>query len=380
MPVRVFFRKQSHILFRLTAPVNRVAATMPRLVLPIILMLTYASCVGWGTFWVIDGDGSGYRLIADTGQTTCAASASGNGAMTACGGVPVTGQDGHFVNIPNARSFSGPTAFGATTNRTTRDNLTGLVWKTCAEGYTDPSCTGGASSFDWSSAPAACSALNASAYAGITNWRLPSIEELQSIAYYAAANPFIEQAYFTAADSGSYWSSTTSAANSLNAWYFTFNSGWADTQLKTTGTTRVRCVSGTKLSASVYRDNADGTVSDLTTKLRWQKCNAGLGGQGCTGTLSNLNWSNAIAYCQGLSLASRSWRLPNVNELTSLVDYSVTAPPINAIFPNTEQNLHWTSTSDSTGGNAVNMSFLVGFHGNADKNASTLPIRCVATE
>lgn len=61
-------------------------------------------------------------MISDTGQTSCYTNA---GAITPCTG---TGQDGEFSNIPNVRSFTGPTQHSVyTTDYTTLDNLRGLV-------------------------------------------------------------------------------------------------------------------------------------------------------------------------------------------------------------------------------------------------------------
>lgn len=67
--------------------------------------------------------------IADTGQTTCYNTA---GTVIACGDATWPSQDADFANTPNARSFTGPTASGS--DYTTKDNVTGLVWKSCSEG------------------------------------------------------------------------------------------------------------------------------------------------------------------------------------------------------------------------------------------------------
>ena len=95
-------------------------------------------------------------------------------------------------------------------------------------------------------------------------------------------------------------------------------------------------------------DNKDGTVLDKKTNLTWQKCSAGLNNDAtCTGTASTYTWTNTISYCTGLSLAGKNWRLPNVNELKSIADYSLaTSPAINTtIFPATVVNFYWSSTS-----------------------------------
>jgi hypothetical protein len=58
-------------------------------------------------------------------------------------------------------------------------------------------------------------------------------------------------------------------------------------------------------------DNGNGTVTDTGSGLMWQKATA-------PGTYT---WQAALSYCENLSLAGHSdWRLPNRNELESLVD------------------------------------------------------------
>ncbi|WP_180966710.1 DUF1566 domain-containing protein [Cohaesibacter celericrescens] len=63
--------------------------------------------------------------------------------------------------------------------------------------------------------------------------------------------------------------------------------------------------------ASSYQDNGDKTVTDLNTKLLWQK----------TPDYSKYPFYEADAYCASLDLGGRSdWRLPTLKELYSLVD------------------------------------------------------------
>jgi len=49
-------------------------------------------------------------------------------------------------------------------------------------------------------------------------------------------------------------------------------------------------------------------------------------------------------------LAGKSdWRLPDVKELTSIVDYRVNNPSIDdAFFPGTSQSFHWSASSSSS--------------------------------
>jgi len=61
-----------------------------------------------------------------------------------------------------------------------------------------------------------------------------------------------------------------------------------------------------------YRDNGDGTVSDLNTGLMWQQA-----------TPAKLTWAEAHAGARTLRLGGKSdWRLPNIKELYSLMDFS----------------------------------------------------------
>jgi len=62
-----------------------------------------------------------------------------------------------------------------------------------------------------------------------------------------------------------------------------------------------------------FEDNSDGTISDNATGLTWMQSDSE----------SAMNWEDALSYCENLPLAGADdWRLPNVKELQSLVDYS----------------------------------------------------------
>ena len=87
-----------------------------------------------------------------------------------------------------------------------------------------------------------------------------------------------------------------------------------------------------------FEDNGDGTITDRCTGLMWQE-ETGNGGNG-------LDWCDALAYCEGLEFAGHDdWRLPNVKELQSIVDYGRTEPAIDPAFSALTAR-YWTSTSD----------------------------------
>jgi hypothetical protein len=84
-------------------------------------------------------------------------------------------------------------------------------------------------------------------------------------------------------------------------------------------------------------DNGNGTVTDTETGLIWQKETA-------PGTYT---WQQALTYAQGLVLAGyTNWRLPNRNELQTLVDYFRYDPSIDPLLASkTESSVYWSSTT-----------------------------------
>jgi hypothetical protein len=78
------------------------------------------------------------------------------------------------------------------------------------------------------------------------------------------------------------------------------------------------------------------TVTDSTTDLVWQD----------DATSPQTTWESAIRYCEDLELGgSTDWRLPNINELTSIVDDTTSEPAISSVFVNTTSYYYWSSTT-----------------------------------
>lgn len=91
-------------------------------------------------------------------------------------------------------------------------------------------------------------------------------------------------------------------------------------------------------AAGSLTDNGNGTVTDSGTRLIWQQ-----------GESSAMTWETVLAYCEGLTLAGQTdWRLPNIKELSSLVDNAKSFPAINTVFfPNATSSSYWSSTSSA---------------------------------
>lgn len=63
-----------------------------------------------------------------------------------------------------------------------------------------------------------------------------------------------------------------------------------------------------------------------------------------------LNFKDAEAYCKALTTGGHTdWRLPTIQELLSLVDYTRHDPAIDvAQFPDTKSNWYWSSSPDAS--------------------------------
>ena len=295
------------------------------------------------------------------------------------------GQDSHYTNVPVARSYSGPTAHAVfTTDYTTTDNVTGLVWKTCNEGKTGAGCAGVATTYTWYDSINACSALNTanagSGYAGRTNWRLPTIQELKSLPHYGIAAPSIEAANFPATQAANHWTATTNVGSIANAWFVSFSTGGFIDSVAKTSAMVVRCVSGNLPSSRSLTDNGNGTITDNATTLVWQKCSMGQANDAtCSGTATTVAWAAAMSYCENLTLGGRSdWRLPSATELRGLVDETRSAPVVNPVFfPATPSVYFNTSTTSTTG--VTGMVYISMASGRMNSNNKNNPyaVRCV---
>jgi hypothetical protein len=284
------------------------------------------------------------------------------------------GDDGYVqagINWPNPR-------FRDNGDGTVTDYLTGLMW------LKDGSCLKN----NWTSALQTISAFNSSSVeyncqgyeAGYSDWRLPDIKELGSLINYGQSNlaVWLNSIGFQNIRYSSYWSSTTYQGQTSNAWLVNMNNGAEITGAKVysyyvmpvrsalsgtpyeipkTGQT-VSYASGddgyveagNSWPAVRFTDNGDGTMTDNLTGLMWLKD---------AGCLSK-NWSSALTTiagintnptgysCQEYAASYSDWRLPNVNEIESLINFgdaNSTSWLGSQGFMNVKSSYYWSSTT-----------------------------------
>lgn len=277
--------------------------------------------------------------VVDTMQDTCF-DLLGDAIDCPAEGEALYGQDAQYSRLPASYTENG--------DGTVLDDNTGLVWQQTPQN----------DRLQYLDAIGYCSALD---LGGRTDWRVPSIKELYSLAdnrgelltpEEGEPTPYIDTSVFDfeypegeMAFAGQYWSSTLyvkgPVQNGRNQAAFGFN--FADGHIKAYGTgldfytgatatggltgpdgqmpgNYVRCVSGEEgvYGINDFVDNADGTVTDDASGLMWQQSDDG----------TRREWAEALAYCEALDLAGYDdWTLPNSKELQSIVDYDRTGFP-----------------------------------------------------
>jgi hypothetical protein len=83
----------------------------------------------------------------------------------------------------------------------------------------------------------------------------------------------------------------------------------------------------------------NGVVTDSLTSMQWEELESA----------QAMNWSTAFDYCSTCKTGGlTSWRVPNLGELQTLIDYTVVGPiPMNTqVFKNVSASDFWSSTAE----------------------------------
>lgn len=94
-------------------------------------------------------------------------------------------------------------------------------------------------------------------------------------------------------------------------------------------------------------NRADGTAFDTITKLTWKICAEGQNYSDgyCKGNATRFAYNDAVQVFGG---KGDGWRLPNVDELNSIVEGRCRNPAINpSVFQNSPSTVFWTASSDT---------------------------------
>lgn len=289
--------------------------------------------------------GQNFKLV-DTGQENCYDT---DGDIITCPseGDSLYGQDAQYTG--NIFSFID------NGDGSVSDLNTGLMWQQM------PS----SSDYNWQQAVDYCESLELNGY---DDWRMPSAKELFSISDFNSGWPYLNINYFYLASGHvtkdeQYWTSNyyvgvTVEGGSEAAFGINHVTGhikaYAANAGGPVGGKYVRAVRGDAYGENSYVDNGDGTITDNASGLMWTQDDNGEG----------VDWAAALEYAEGKEFANHSdWRLPDVKELQSIVDYSFSpsatneeniGPAIDTLFNCTQITneagdsdyaYYWTSTS-----------------------------------
>lgn len=280
-----------------------------------------------------------------------------------------------------------------------QDNLTGLVWARDGSTPTFGPCAGGP--MTWAEAFTYVACLNSNNYLGNADWRLPNVSELVSLV--TAGQPdvyaWLNAKGFIGVQGNFYHSSTTDAVLATQVRIVNMVTGNVVVGAKTDslGVMPVRGGNPSTARAPLpmtgqtvsYAADDDGSlqigiawpsprftdpagltpitgdlVVDQLTGLMWPK--DGLTGASSTCQMSG-TWQAAIDYVTCLNastfLGYNDWRLPNVNEMTGLLNAGEadSSAWLNTQgFVNVDGNAYWTSTTDPTVTDNAWLIFMVG--------------------
>ncbi len=314
------------------------------------------------------GKAANYNPLPDTGQNDCY-DLQGNKITCPSPGENLYGQDANYIG--KQQSFTKYDNYNNTNDSVVLDNNTGLMWLPKTVDVNNDNKIDEDDKLLWQDAKEYCDNLS---YAGFNDWRLPTLFELSTLANYGRVDPALDNTKFDIL-SECYYSDTPEPELSDTMWkMFCFYNG---NDGRNWEALYFICVRGDATFNHNFRDNQDGTISDQATGLMWMKNTADVDNDGNS---DRVTWDQALSYCENLTLAGyNDWRLPNIRELRSIVDYSQgdSNPTIDSKFEVEVDDDYWSSTTNiDTANSAWTMSFADGNDGFDQKSYHNY-VRCV---
>jgi hypothetical protein len=317
---------------------------------------------------------AGSYAIVGTGQLTFWNSA-GKEISAPAKGAPFYGQDAQFPGTTPSYKDNG--------DGTISDLVTGLMWTQSPDVNGD----GKINASDKLTLSQAIARAGTLRTGGYSDWRLPTIKEQYSLIDFngvdplltdtdtSSLTPFIDTKFFTfgygdisAGDriiDAQMATSTLYVGKTFIFLQTMFGTNFVDGRIKgyppaigmgslAEKTFYAYYVRGNPAyGVNSFADNGDGTVTDKATRLMWSKADSGAG----------MDWEHALAWAQQKNaehyLGHNDWRVPNIKELQSIVDYSrspatTDSPAIDPVFQTTKMTneagqddygFFWSSTT-----------------------------------
>jgi hypothetical protein len=283
------------------------------------------------------------------------------------------------INKP-AKDTDGKVRFKNNNDGTITDTETSLIW------MQDPSQI---EMMSWYEAFEYIEKMNSDAQYGHTDWRLPSIKEYRTLLNHNVVpeSEWLNKAGFIDIQ-GMYWSSTTYAVESDEAWNAWFAHSHAPNCsgknkniyiwpvcsqgiVPETGAHLLeeytfhpmedgKMTPGIEWPGPRFCDNGDGTMTDNMTGLMWLK-NAGISGL--------KNYDDTVAFIISLNTPGNNdncgyndWRIPDLTEMETLINFGTNniAVWLENCDPGFEnvRNFYWTSTPFYTDSSRASVWFI----------------------